>query len=98
MAMVLCNAPATFQTLMNSIVRDVIDKFFVMYLDDLLIFSESKEENIEHLRTILGRVKRNELYVFPKKCIFLKDEVEFFGLVAGCDRIRVDSEKVAVIN
>lgn len=66
MAMGLCNAPATFQTLMNTIFRDVIDLFIVVYVDDLLIFSETEDSHIKHLEIVFKRLKENSLYVSPK--------------------------------
>lgn len=98
MAMGLCNAHATFQTLMNSIFRDVIDKFLVIYLDDILIFSNSEEEHLEHVKLVLEILKENSLYISPKKCEFFKEEVEFLGLLAGKRGIRVDPAKIEVIN
>lgn len=97
MAMGLCNAPATFQTLMNSIFRDVIDKFLVIYLDDILIYSDSEEEHMKHVKLVLERLKENCLYISPKKCDFVKEEVEFLGLRAGKKGVRVDPAKIEVI-
>lgn len=68
MAMGLCNAPATFQTFINSIFRDVIDKFLVIYLDDLLIFRNNETEHLQLVELVLQRLKENRVYVFEKKC------------------------------
>ena len=56
MPMGLCNAPATFQTLMNRVFYDCIDVFMVVYTDDLLVFSRTEEEHLEHLNVILSRL------------------------------------------
>lgn len=98
MAMGLCNAPATFQTLMNSIFRDVIDNFMVVYLDDLLIFSKTKEDHRRHLQIILERLRKNQLFVSPKKCSLFQKEVEFLRLLVGKNGIKVDPAKVEIIN
>lgn len=96
-ALGLCHAPATFQTLMNSIFRDVIDDFMVVYLDDLLIFSKTAEEHEAHVYLVLNRLRENQLYVSPKKCSFFQPEVKFLGLLDGRNGIRVDPENVEVI-
>lgn len=75
MAIGLCNAPATFQTLMNSIFFDHIDSFIVVYIDDLLIFSKTKDEHIQHLRIVFERLRENKLFISPKKCEFMKSEL-----------------------
>lgn len=94
MEMGLCNAAATFQTLMNSIFRDVIDVFMVVYLDGFLIFINTEDEHRQHIKTVLQRLKQNKLYASPKKCFLFQEEVEFLGLIAGKNGIRVDPEKV----
>lgn len=93
----LCNAPATFQTLMNKVFHDCIDVFLVVYMDDLLIYSRTREEHIRHLGTVLSRLKSEELYVSPKKCHFLQPETEFLGMLVSKDGIRVNPEKVEVV-
>ena len=97
MPMGLCNAPATFQTLMNQIFYDCIDVFLVVYMDDLLVFSKTEEEHFRNLETVLERLKRNELYVSPKKCEFFQTEIDFLGFLVGRDGIRVNPEKVDVL-
>lgn len=98
MPMGLCNAPATFQGLMNTIFRDLLDDFLVVYLDDLLIFSKTEEEHLEHIQQVLERLEENQLYVSPKKCSFLCKQVEFLGLIIGERGIEVDPRKSAAIN
>lgn len=93
----LCNAPATFQTLMNQVFHDCIDVFMVVYMDDLLIFSKTRAEHMQHLETVLSRLEAQELYVAPRKCSFLQPETEFLGMIVSRDGIRVNPEKVKVI-
>lgn len=93
MPMGLCNAPATFQALMNSIFRDHIDEFLVVYIDDLLIFSKNAEEHYKHLDIVLSRLSEHELYVGSDKCQFLVPEVEFLGLTVSGEGIKVDDER-----
>lgn len=97
MAMGLCNAPATFQTIIYLTCRDAIDKFVVIYLDELLLISETKEDHMLNLELVLERRKTNEIYVYPKKCKLFQEEVEFLGLLAGQNGIRVDPQKIEVI-
>lgn len=97
MPMGLCNAPATFQTLMNRIFYDCIDVFMVVYMEDLLVFSKTGKEHLQHLEIVLSRLQKEELYVAPKKCSFLKEETEFLGLVVGRNGIRVNPDKIAVV-
>lgn len=97
MPMGLRNAPATFQALMNSIFRDCIDDFVVVYLDDILIFSESREEHLNHLRIVLSRLRDHELYVGEKKFELMKTETEFLGLIVGRDGIKIGEERKRLI-
>ena len=97
MPMGLCNAPATFQSLMNRIFYDCIDVFMVVYMDDLLIFSKDEHSHLEHLRIVLSRLQENELYVSPKKCDFMKNEISFLGMIVGSGGIQVDPKKIDVV-
>ena len=86
------NAPATFQATMNSIFREQIGKFVLVYLDDILIFSKSLEEHARHLRIVLDILQRNELYAKLPKCKFRPD-LQFLGHVVGRHGIRMDPAK-----
>src|SRR5438045_7902481 len=79
----LTNAPATFQTLMNQILRPFIDKFMLVYLDDILIYSNSDEEHLEHLRLVFEALRMHKLYAKPSKCTFNQQPVEFCGHLVG---------------
>ena len=97
MPMGACNAPATFQSLMNEIFHDCIDEFLCVYIDDLLVFSKDEESHYCHLETVLNRLKEHELYVSPKKCEFFKDEMDFLGLLIGTNGIKVNPKKVDIL-
>lgn len=88
----LCNAPATFQSLMNRIFYDCIDMFLVVSMDDLLEVS-----HIQHLETVLKRLSEHELYASPKKCELMKDEIEFLGLIIGRNGIKVNPKKAEIL-
>ncbi len=97
MPMGLCNAPATFQSLMNSIFTDYIDDFMVIYMDDLLVYSKSVEDHMIHVRQVLQRLRENHLYVSPRKCDFMKSEIEFLGMIVGHNEIKVDDREIEAI-
>lgn len=96
MPMGLCNAPATFQALMNAIFGDCIDIFMVVYIDDILIYSDSHEEHIQHLDTVLQRLSDHELYVGAEKAEIMTADTEFLGLEIGKEGVRVgdDGKKI----
>ncbi len=75
----LTNAPATFCILMNDIFQEWLDDFVVVYIDDILIYSGSLEEHVEHLRKVFQRLKENKLYAKFEKCKFGVTEVDFLG-------------------
>ena len=76
------NAPRTFMRLMNEVLRDFIGKFVIVYLDDILIFSQSKEEHLRHLRRVLETLQSEKLLVNIKKCSFIKFELVDQGFVS----------------
>ena len=75
----LTNAPATFQTLMNDIFRDLLDVCVIVYLDDILVYSKNKDEHEQHLRQVLQRLKDNQLYAKLSKCTFFANSIEYLG-------------------
>ena len=78
----LTNSPATFQTLMNSIFGDLIAAGKVaVYLDDILIFTSTREEHREITKEVLRRLEEYDLYLRPEKCEFEKEDIEYLGLV-----------------
>ena len=94
----LTNAPSTFQRLMNSVFHDFIrEGFVVVYLDDLLVYSKSREQHLEHLTRILTRLREEKLYAKLSKCEFFADELRYLGHVVGRDGIKVDPAKVRTI-
>lgn len=97
MPMGLRNAPATFQALMNAIFRDCIDEFVVIYLDDILIFSDKRDEHLKHLRIVLTRLKEHELYVGQKKVELMKTETEFLGLIVGQSGVRIGNDRKSLV-
>jgi len=86
----LTNAPATFMTLMNNIFHDYLDKFVIIYLDDILVFSNTKEEHLEHLRIVLTKLREHKLFAKLKKCELIKEHVEYLGHFISGNGISVD--------
>jgi hypothetical protein len=76
----LTNAPEHFIYLMNSVFMSELDKFIVVFIDDILIYSKSEEENAQHLRVILQRLRDHQLYAKFSKCAFWLKEVPFWGI------------------
>jgi len=93
----LTNAPAVFMELMNRVFIDYLDKFVVVFIDDILIYSRSKEEHMEHLRTVLGVLRRQHLYAKLSKCDFWQSEVTFLGHVVSARGVEVDPTKIEVV-
>ncbi|GJR19420.1 reverse transcriptase domain-containing protein [Tanacetum coccineum] len=90
----LTNAPAIFMDLMNRVCKPYLDKFVIVFIDDILIYSKSEEEHEAHLKTILDLLKKEKLYAKFSKCEFWLQEVQFLGHVVNRDGIHVDPSKV----
>jgi transposase InsO family protein len=93
----LCNAPATFQAMMNEILKPFIDKFVLVYLDDILIYSKNQEEHEKHVEAVLQALRKAKLYANPSKCEFGLKEITFVGHIVGTDGIKVDPAKIKAI-
>ncbi|GIM11516.1 hypothetical protein Vretimale_14990, partial [Volvox reticuliferus] len=93
----LANAPATFQSLMNNIFKDKINKYTLVYLDDLLVFSKTPEEHLIHLRDVLETLRQHKLFASPEKSTFNKPELLFLGHIISQDGIKVDPAKTKAI-
>jgi len=96
----LCNAPATFQAMMNDIFADYIaDGWLIIYMDDLLIFSADKTVHNECTKKVLQRLREQELSLKPEKCVFNTTEVEYLGMIIKPGQISMDKTKLdGVVN
>ncbi|KAL0544452.1 hypothetical protein IC582_019567 [Cucumis melo] len=93
----LTNAPATFCTLMNKLFQSFLDRFVVVYLDDIVVYSQTLEEHVQHLRQVFQVLRDNELYIKLEKCSFAKQEVEFLGHWIKEGKLMMDNAKVRAI-
>ncbi|GJU93283.1 reverse transcriptase domain-containing protein [Tanacetum coccineum] len=93
----LTNAPAIFMDLMNRVCRPYLDKFVIVFIDDILIYSKTQEEHVEHLRLVLGLLKKEKLYAKFSKCEFWLREVQFLGHVINGNGIHVDPSKIEAV-
>ncbi|XP_052732384.1 uncharacterized protein LOC128196192 [Vigna angularis] len=91
------NAPAVFMEYMNRIFRPYLDKFVVVFIDDILIYSKTEDEHEEHLRLVLGVLREKELYAKLSKCEFWMKEIQFLGHVVSAGGISVDPAKVRAV-
>jgi 8-oxo-dGTP pyrophosphatase MutT (NUDIX family) len=93
----LTNSGATFQATMNRIFQPYLNKFVLVYLDDILVYSKTPAEHVEHLSTVLETLRTHRLFAKATKCEFNRFEVPFLGHIVGRDGLRVDPKKVSVI-
>ena len=93
----LTNAPAAFMDLMNRIFKKYLDKCVIVFINDILIYSKTKEEHAEHLRIVLEILRRERLYAKWSKCEFWLTQVQFLGHVISEEGIRVDPAKIEVV-
>ena len=92
----LTNSPATFQAMMNDILRDLIDTGDVAaFMDDILVGTEDERRHNEIVEEVLKRIEANNLYVKSEKCMWKVKEIDFLGLIMGAEGIKMQEEKVA---
>jgi hypothetical protein len=83
----LTNASSTFMRLMNEVLKDFIGKFFIVYLDDILIFSKTEVEHLEHLATVMKRLQQEKLLINMKKSFIHEDKSHLFGFCYFCRQV-----------
>ncbi|KAL0187931.1 hypothetical protein M9458_015030 [Cirrhinus mrigala] len=93
----LSNAPAVFQAFVNDVLRDMVDQFIYVYLDDILIFSSPLQEHVQHVRRVLQRLLENGLFVKAEKCVFHAQSVLFLGYIISSEGVRMDPDKVKAV-
>uniref|UniRef100_A0A3P9HPM7 Gypsy retrotransposon integrase-like protein 1 n=1 Tax=Oryzias latipes TaxID=8090 RepID=A0A3P9HPM7_ORYLA len=93
----LTNAPAIFQNLVNDVLRDFLNRFVFVYLDDILIYSRNQEQHVYHVRQVLSRLLENQLYVKAEKCEFHVPIISFLGFIIDSGNIRPDPAKITAV-
>ncbi|XP_050133164.1 uncharacterized protein LOC126609229 [Malus sylvestris] len=93
----LTNAPAAFMRLMNEVFQEYLDKFVIVFIDDILVYSKSKSDHIRHLNLVLRKLREHRLYAKFSKCQFWLDQVAFLGHVVSAQGIQVDPQKIAAV-
>jgi hypothetical protein len=93
----LSNAPIVFICLVNGIFREYLDRFVIVLLDDILVYSKSKEENEHHLRMVLQVLREHQLYAKLSKCSFYQKWIHYLGHIISKDGIVMDPKKIEVI-
>jgi hypothetical protein len=93
----LTNAPATFVTMMNRVLGEYINDFVICFVDDILIYSRTKEDHAIHVEKVLDVLRKNQLYVNPDKCEWAMDKVSFLGHIISAEGVSVDPAKIEVI-
>lgn len=93
----LCNAPATFQAYINHALRGLVDILCVVYLDDILVYSEDPKDHTQAVRQVLQRLREYKLYVNLQKCKFRTDRVEFLGFVINTNGVEMEKSRIDTI-
>ena len=93
----LTNMPATFMDLMHRVFQPYLDQFVVVFMDDILIYSQSEREHEDHLRVVLQLLRDHQLYAKFSKYEFWLTKVRFLGHIVSASRVSVDPEKVETV-
>ncbi|WZZ88744.1 hypothetical protein YC2023_117323 [Brassica napus] len=93
----LTNAPAPFMKMMNGIFREYLDEFVIIFIDDILVYSKTKEDHERHLRAVLGRLREQKLFAKLSKCSFWQKSIGFLGHVVSDKGVSVDQDKIKCI-
>ena len=94
----LTNAPTTFMNLMHSVFRPYLNSFVIVFIEDILVYSQSQEDHEQHLRTVLQTLREKKLYAKFSICEFSLDSVAFLGHIVSSEGIKVDPTKVEAVH
>ncbi len=97
MSFELTNALATFQAYINKTLNELVDVFCVIYLNDILVFFKNKNSHVEHIKKMLRRLQKNDLFVNLKKCFFFKHEIDYLEFIVSKNDIAMNSSRVDTI-
>ena len=93
----ISNAPSTFMRLMNQVLHPFLNQFIVVFFDDILVCSSSREDHLQYLRKLFRVLTEIELYINPKKCTYLTKEIVFLGFLIKEGKIRMEPKKIEAI-
>jgi hypothetical protein len=93
----LTKMSSTFMRLMNEVLKDFIEKIFIVYLDDILIFSKTEAEHLKHLSIVMKRLQQEKMVIRMKKSLFIKTDLIYFGFFISADKLRMDLDKMEII-
>ena len=93
----LTNVPAAFMKMMNGIFRDFLDEFVIIFIDDILVYSRSKEDHERHLRAVIERLREHKLFAKLSKCSFWQKSIGFLRHIVSDQGVSVDTEKILSI-
>ena len=93
----LTNSPATFQALVQDVLRPLLDRCVIVYIDDILIYSHNEQEHAEHLQQVLQLLRQHQLFGKISKCEFFKKSVEYLGHIISSNGISTDPKKVEAV-
>ena len=93
----LTNAPAYFMNMMNKVFMEELDKFVVVFIDDILVYSATIEEHEQHMRVVLAKLRQNQLYAKFSKYEFWLEEVAFLGHILAAEGVAIDPTKIEAI-
>ena len=93
----LTNALRTFMRLMNEVLKELLGKFVIVYLDDILIFSKTLKDHMMHIRKVFEKLREEKLLINLKKCSFVKKKLVYLGFVISAEGLKMDPEKVRAI-
>ena len=93
----LTNAPTYFMNMMNKVFMEELDKFVVVFIDDILVYSATTEEHEQHLRVVLEKLRQNQLYAKFNKCEFCLEEVVFLGHILTAEGVAIDAAKIEAV-
>ena len=91
------NAPATFQQIMNTIFAPVLRKFVLVFVDDILVYSPTLEEHIEHLQHVFTILGQNQFLLKHSKCSFAKKSLEYLGHIISAEGVSIDPAKIQAV-
>ncbi len=93
----LSNSPSVFQSFINEVFRDMLNRWLIVYIDDILIYSRSLREHVQHVRAVLRRLIDHQLYAKAEKCEFHQESVSFLGYVISSGGVAMEDQKVHTV-